>query len=105
MKNVKFRGIPRKKDEIRSNVAAKTQIPRLGSKFRGPRKLWALEITGGDYQERSRERQRDRAAQSNNIKFVIIMRYVNKFTFSYGLYACIYAVIMYYFRYRRAHMG
>ena len=43
MKNVKFRGIPRQKDEFRgkfpsSNSAGKTQIPRLGSKFRGPRK-------------------------------------------------------------------
>jgi len=85
-------------------------MSRQKPKFRGSArnsadggKLWALEITGGDYRERSRERQRDRAAQSNNIKFVIIMRYVNKFTFSYGLYACIYAVIMYYFRNRRAH--
>ena len=39
MKNVKFR----RKDEIRgqfrgSTSAAKTQIPRFGSKFRGPRK-------------------------------------------------------------------
>src|SRR6218665_2017817 len=39
MKNVKFRRIPRGKDEFRgSNSAEKTQIPRLGSKFRGPRK-------------------------------------------------------------------
>jgi len=39
MKNVKFRVIPRKKDEFRgSNSVEKTQIPRLGSKFRGPRK-------------------------------------------------------------------
>jgi len=43
MKNVKFRGIPRQKDEFRgkfrgSNSAEKTQLPRLGSKFRGPRK-------------------------------------------------------------------
>jgi len=40
MKNVKFRGIPRQKDEFRgkfrsTNFVAKTQIPRLGSKFRG----------------------------------------------------------------------
>ena len=51
MKNVKVRGkheIPREKEEFRgkkansaANSAArlvKTQIPRLGSKFRGPRK-------------------------------------------------------------------
>jgi len=43
MKNVKFRGIPRKKDEFRGKIsrltaAAKTQISRLGSKFRGARK-------------------------------------------------------------------
>jgi len=43
MKNVKFHSIPRQKDEFRgkfrgSNSAAKTQIPRIGSKFRGPRK-------------------------------------------------------------------
>ena len=43
MKNVKFRGILRQKDEFCSkilwlNSAAKTKIPRLGSKFRGPRK-------------------------------------------------------------------
>src|SRR6218665_117011 len=43
MKNVKFRGIPRQKDEFRGEIPrlkfrGKTQIPRLGSKFRGPRK-------------------------------------------------------------------
>ena len=43
MKNVKFRGIPQQKDEFcgkfrGSNSAAKTQILRLGSKLRGPRK-------------------------------------------------------------------
>src|SRR6218665_1909407 len=39
MKHVKFRGNPRQKDEFRgSNSAEKTQIPRLGSKFRGLRK-------------------------------------------------------------------
>ena len=43
MKNVKFRGIPWQKDEFRGkiprlNFRGKTQIPRLGSKFRGPRK-------------------------------------------------------------------
>ena len=43
MKNVKFRGIPRKKANSavkfrNSKSEAKTQIPRLGSKFRGPRK-------------------------------------------------------------------
>ena len=43
MKNVEFRGIPLQKDEFcghfrDSNSAAKTQIPRLSSKFRGPRK-------------------------------------------------------------------
>jgi len=32
MKNVKFRGIPRLKDESRG------KIPRIGSRFRGPRK-------------------------------------------------------------------
>src|SRR6218665_2434603 len=52
MKSVKLRGIPRKKDEFRGHSAAqiprlknpreKPKIPRLGSKFRGPRKLWAL---------------------------------------------------------------
>ena len=43
MKNVKFRGIPRKKTKIRgkfcgSKSAEKTQIPRRGAKFCGPRK-------------------------------------------------------------------
>ena len=42
MKNVKSRGIPRQKDEFRGKFrgsnSAVTQIPRLGSKFRGPRK-------------------------------------------------------------------
>src|SRR6218665_1945804 len=43
MKNVKFRGIPRQKDKFRGEIprlkyCGKTQIPRLGSKFRGPRK-------------------------------------------------------------------
>jgi len=39
MKNVKFRGISRQKDEFRSsNSASKTQIPRLVSKFGRPRK-------------------------------------------------------------------
>ena len=43
MKNVKFRGIPRQKTNSAVkfpwlNSAAKTQIPRLGTKFRGPRK-------------------------------------------------------------------
>ena len=43
MKNIKFRGIPWQKDKFRgkfrgSNSAEKTQILRLGSKFRGPRK-------------------------------------------------------------------
>ena len=43
MKNVKFRGIWRQKDEFRgefrsSNPAVKTQIPRFGSTSRGPRK-------------------------------------------------------------------
>jgi len=43
MQNVKFCGILRQKDEFRgkfrgSNSTAKTQIPRRGSKFRGPRK-------------------------------------------------------------------
>jgi len=35
MKNVKFRG---KKTNSAVNSAAKTQIPQLGSKFRGPQK-------------------------------------------------------------------
>ena|SRR6218665_2666065 len=52
MKNVKYRGIPRNKDDFRgefrgSNSAVKTQIPRLGSKFRGRGKLWALIIMHG----------------------------------------------------------
>src|SRR6218665_2036400 len=43
MKNVKFHGIPQRKYEFRGkiprlNSAAKTQIPRLGAKFRGPQK-------------------------------------------------------------------
>src|SRR6218665_2281272 len=42
MKNVKFRGIPRKRQNSAVNSAAQiprqTQIPRLGSKFRGPQK-------------------------------------------------------------------
>ena len=43
MKTVKFCGIPRQKDEFRGSIsrlnsAAKTQIPRLGAKFRGPQK-------------------------------------------------------------------
>ena len=49
MKNVKFRDLPREKEEFRgkfrgSKPPKKTQIPRLGSKFRGPRKLWALQM-------------------------------------------------------------
>ena len=43
MKNVKFREIPREKDEFHGEIprlkaAAKTQTPRVGSKFRGGRK-------------------------------------------------------------------
>ena len=44
MKNVKFRGIPRKNEfrgtprDFRGSKPRKTQMPRLGSKFRGPRK-------------------------------------------------------------------
>jgi len=43
MKNVKFRGIQRKKAEFHGeipliNSAVKTKIPRLCSKFCGPRK-------------------------------------------------------------------
>src|SRR6218665_2614773 len=85
MKNVKFREIPRKQTNSAVNTA-ETQNPRLGSKFRGPRKT-----VGPSYLFRIHE---PIGKCFWDVDFIVCIAFGPMSVYVFSFYAKIYIIIM-----------